>query len=139
MKKIVLLLTFVFMTSSLSTFADIQSPPGALDNRTRKLSRGLSNLIYGIVELPGTWNKTRLREGSTVGAGHGLVKGAKRSVVRMGFGLYEVVTFPFATYKDGFKSPLPVKEKWDVNHGYADYPRELGFQSVHEYVRSQPY
>ena len=57
----------------------------------------------------------------------------------MGFGLYEIITFPFATYKGGFKSPLPVKEKWDVNHGYADYPRELGFQSVHDYVRSQPY
>ena len=35
--------------------------------------------------------------------------------------------------------PLPKKEKWDVNHGYSDFPRELGFQSVHDYVRSQPY
>ena len=139
MKKIALILTLVFMATSFSAFADIQSPPESRDNRTRKLSRGLSNLIYGIAELPGTWNKTRLRGGSTTGASHGIVKGAKRSIVRMGFGLYEIVTFPFPTYKDGFKSPLPKKERWDVNHGYSDYPRELGFQSVHDYVRSQPY
>ena len=75
----------------------------------------------------------------TFAASHGLVKGAKRSIVRMGFGLYEIVTFPFPTYKDGFKSPLPIKEKWDVVHGYHDFPRELGFQSVYDYVRSQPY
>ena len=139
MKKIALILSFVFMTSTISSYADIQSPPGGRDNRTRKLSRGLSNIVYGITELPGTWRKNNMREGSTVAAGHGIVKGAKRTVVRMGFGLYEVVTFPFATYKDGFKSPFPKKEKWDVNHGYSDYPRELGFQSVHDYVRSQPY
>jgi putative exosortase-associated protein (TIGR04073 family) len=139
MKKLALILTFVFATTTLSVYADIQSPPGGRDNRVRKLSRGLSNMIYGIVELPATWDKTRLREGSTVAAGHGIVSGAKRSVVRMGFGLYEVITFPFATYKGGFSSPLPKKEKWDVNHGYHDFPRELGFQSVYEYTRSQPY
>ena len=139
MKKIAFILAFVLMSSSIAVYADIQSPPGGRDNRTRKLGRGLGNLLYGITELPGTWRKTNLREGSTVAASHGLVKGAKRSIVRMGFGLYEIVTFPFPTYKDGFKSPLPIKEKWDVVHGYHDFPRELGFQSVYDYVRSQPY
>jgi len=137
MKKIALLFAFALFASS--AYADIQSPPGGRDNRISKLSRGLSNIVYGVVEVPGTWNKTRLRGGSTQGASLGLVTGAKRSIVRMGFGLYEVVTFPFPTYKDGYKSPLPKKEKWDVNHGYSAYPRELGFQSVNEYVRSQPY
>ena len=138
MKKLAIILTFVFVTSSLS-YADIQSPPGDRDNRVRKLSRGLSNMIYGITELPGTWRNNNKREGSTIAAGHGLVEGAKRSVVRMGFGLYEVVTFPVPTYKDGYKSPLPKKAKWDANHGYSDYPKELGFQSVYDYVRTQPY
>ena len=139
MKKIALILSLVFLTTSFSTFADIQSPPGGFDGRTRKLGRGLGNLLYGIVELPGTWNKTRLRSGSTVAASYGIVNGAKRSIVRMGYGLYEVVTFPFATYKGGFHSPLPVKDRWDSNHGYSDFPKELGFQSVYDYVRTQPY
>ena len=139
MKKIALILSLVFLTTSIPSHADIQSPPGGKDNRVRKLSRGLANIVYGITELPGTWRKNNFREGSTVAASHGIVKGAKRSVVRMAFGLYEVVTFPFPTYKDGYLAPFPSKEKWDVNHGYADYPRELGFQSVHDYVRSQPY
>ncbi|MFT4549336.1 MAG: putative exosortase-associated protein (TIGR04073 family) [Verrucomicrobiales bacterium] len=139
MKKLALILTFVLATTSFTAFADIQSPPGSRDNRVRKLSRGLSNMIYGITELPASWRKSNMREGSTVAAGHGIVNGAKRSVVRMGFGLYEVVTFPFATYKDGFKSPIPKKLKWDVNHGYSDYPSELGFQSVYDYGRTQPY
>ena len=138
MKKLALILTLVLSTTTFSSFADIQSPPGYA-GRTLKLGRGLGNLVYGITELPVTWNRTRLRSGSTVAASYGIVDGAKRSVVRMGFGLYEVVTFPFPTYKDGYRSPLPKKEKWDVNHGYSDFPRELGFQSVHDYVRSQPY
>lgn len=139
MKKIALILSLVLLSSSYTSFADIQSPPGARDNRVRKLSRGFSNLVYGVVEIPSFWRRTLEREGSTVAAGHGLINGTKRSVVRMGFGLYEVVTFPFATYKDGFKNPLPKKEKWDAYHGYSDYPRELGFQSANDYVRSQPY
>lgn len=139
MKKIALILSLILLSSSYTSFADIQSPPGARDNRVRKLSRGLGNLVYGIVELPGYWRRSNVREGSTVAASHGIVNGATRSVIRMGFGLYEVVTFPFPTYKDGFKSPLPIKEKWDAHHGYSDYPRELGFQSAYDYVRSQPY
>ena len=138
MKKLALILTLVLSTTTFSSFADIQSPPGYA-GRTLKLGRGLGNLVYGITELPVTWNRTRLRSGSTVAASYGIVAGAKRSVVRMGFGLYEIVTFPFPTYKAGYHSPLPKKEKWDVNHGYSDFPRELGFQSVHDYVRSQPY
>ncbi len=139
MKKIALILALVLLSSSYTSFADIQSPPGGNDNRTRKLSRGLSNLVYGITELPSSWRRSNVRSGSTVAASHGLVNGAKRSVVRMGFGFYEVITFPFATHKDGFSNPLPIKEKWDSHHGYSDYPRELGFQSVYDYVRSQPY
>jgi putative exosortase-associated protein (TIGR04073 family) len=138
MKKLALILTLVLSTTTFSSFADIQSPPGYA-GRTLKLGRGLGNLVYGITELPVTWNRTRLRSGSTVAASYGVVNGAKRSVVRMGFGLYEIVTFPFPTYKGGFHSSLPKKAKWDVNHGYTDFPLELGFQSVYDYSRTQPY
>ena len=139
MKKIALILSVILLSTSYTSYADIQSPPGNYDNRTRKLSRGLGNLLYGITELPSYWRRTVEREGSTAAASWGLVNGAKRSVVRMGFGLYEVVTFPFPTYKDSFRNPLPIKEKWDAHHGYHDFPRELGFQSAHDYVRSTAY
>lgn len=134
MKKIVLiLLTFSIVSTGL---ADIQSPPGAKYNRMRKLSRAVANIVYGFNEIPATWRRTNDSEGSSVGASHGLLNGGKRSIVRLGFGVYEFLTFPFPTYKDSYRAPGK-KIWWDLNHGYSEFPPELGFRSEFDYTRDQ--
>ena len=134
MKKIALIfLTLSFATAS---FADIQSPPGGKDNRMRKLSRAVANIVYGINEVPYTWARTNGSEGPDVSASDGLLNGAKRSIVRLGFGVYEFVTFPFPTYKGSYRAPGK-KIWWDLNHGYTEFPPEIGFRSEADYTRTQ--
>jgi len=134
MKKIVLIL--LTLSVATSGMADIQSPPGGKHDRMRKLSRSIANILYGFNEIPYTWTRTRDDEGPTVAFTHGILNGGKRSIVRLGFGAYEFVTFPFATYKGSYRNPGK-KLWWDLNHGYTEFPPELGFKSERTYTRSQ--
>ncbi len=138
MKKIVLILLAIGIVATPATlsFGDIQSPPAGKNTRIRKLSRAIANLAYGISEIPFTWARTNTYEGVSAAGTYGFVEGTKRSIVRLGFGAYEFVTFPFPTYKGGYK-PVGKKIWWDLNHGYAEFPPELGFQSHLSYVRGQ--
>ena len=140
MKKIVLILltAAIVATPATLSFGDIQSPPAGKNTRIRKLSRAFANIVYGVSELPFTWNKVNRYEGVSAAASYGIIEGTKRSIVRLGFGAYEFVTFPFPTYKGGFK-PVGKKLWWDLNHGYSEFPPELGFRSHLTYVRSQNY
>ena len=139
MKKIVLILFAIGIVATPAlSFADIQSPPGGKNTRIRKLSRAFANVIYGFNEIPATWAKTNRYEGVSAAASYGIIEGGKRTIVRFGFGAYELVTFPFPTYKGGYK-PVGKKAWWDLNHGYTEFPPELGFRSHLDYVRSQTY
>ena len=64
--------------------ADIHDPPSNDYGPTRKLGRGISNLVFGIAELPVTIGKVNQREGNSAAAGYGVVRGVGRSVMRMG-------------------------------------------------------
>ena len=57
---------------ALPSFADIQDPPSNDYGPTRKLGRGLSNLVFGIAELPATIAKVNAREGNSAAAGYGV-------------------------------------------------------------------
>src|SRR5882757_5999054 len=94
--KIPLTAAFV-LGFAISSFADIQDPPANDYGPTRKLGRGLSNLVFGIAELPVTIAKINEREGNSAAAGYGIVRGLGRSGARMGSGLFEFLTFPFPT------------------------------------------
>ena len=65
-----------------------------------KLGRGLSNVFLSFIEVPRNIHTTTqdrsLLEGWTVGLG----KGLGYMAMRVGVGLYEVVTFPFPLPKD---------------------------------------
>ena len=150
MKKLIIFAFATCMLVTSSSFADIQSPPGGKQNRIRKLSRAVGNIVYGMNEVPVTWARTVKEEGSVVGASYGLINGTYRSVIRAGYGVYEFVTFPFATYKGsyrpdyrGFKQGERFYDGggrniwWDLNHGYAELVPELGFQSKFGTGRSQ--
>jgi len=138
MKKLII---FAFATCLLvtsSSFADIQSPPGAKQTRLRKLSRAVANIVYGINEIPATWARTTKEEGSVHGASLGLIRGSYRSVIRAGYGVFEFATFPFETYKGSFRPAYAGKSIWwDLNHGYSELAPELGFQSKFGTGRTQ--
>ena len=119
---------------AICAFADIQDPPSNDYGPTRKLGRGLSNLVFGIAELPTTIAKINEREGNSAAAGYGVVRGLGRSYMRVHSGLFEFLTFPFPTTRRTYYPRLPS----DVPHihaGYQEFPPELGNESKYPYVR----
>jgi putative exosortase-associated protein (TIGR04073 family) len=121
-----------FATSCL---ADIQDPPSNDYGPTRKLGRGLSNLVFGIAELPVTIAKINEREGNSAAAGYGVVRGLGRSSARIGSGLFEFLTFPFPTTRRTYY-PLLRPDVPYIHAGYQEFPPELGNESKYPYVRT---
>lgn len=119
---------------TISSFADIQDPPSNDYGPTRKMGRGLSNLVFGIAELPVTIAKINGREGNSAAAGYGVVRGLGRSGMRMGSGLFEFLTFPFPTNRRTY-SPLLPSDVPLIHAGYQEFPPELGNESKYPYVR----
>ena len=119
---------------AISSLADIQDPPANDYGPTRKLGRGLSNLVFGIAELPTTIAKINEREGNSAAAGYGVVRGLGRSGMRMGSGLFEFLTFlvptKHRTYYPLLRSDIPY-----IHAGYQEFPPELGNESKYPYVR----
>ena len=136
MKKLFLILTTLAMAGA--TVADIQAPPGAKYGRVGKFSRGLANLVYGFTEVPSELNRAVSQEGASASS-YGLLWGAHKTVIRLGWGLYEVATAPFPTYKGGFKAPYVVKQEMNAENGYSNLPPELGFNSGYDYNRFENY
>ena len=124
----------VFLAIGGRVSADIQDPPMNDQGPIRKLSRGLANLLGGSTEIFVTWTARNAGEGNSAAAYHGLVDGVWRTLVRMGAGFYDVVTFPAPTMKGSYASPLPSCAPW-VNNGFEEFPPELGFESRFPYGR----
>jgi putative exosortase-associated protein (TIGR04073 family) len=114
--------------------ADIQDPPANDYGPTRKLGRGLSNLVFGLAELPTTIAKTNEREGNSAAAGYGVVRGLGRSWMRFHSGLFEFLTFPFPTNHRTYYPLLP-SDIPSIHAGYQEFPPELGNESKYPYVR----
>ena len=118
-----------------SGLADIQDPPSNDYGPTRKLGRGLSNLVFGISELPTTIAKVNDREGNSAAAGYGVVRGVGRSLMRMGAGLAEIFTFPAPIVRGTYYPILPPEIPY-IHAGYQEFPPELGNESKYPYVRT---
>jgi putative exosortase-associated protein (TIGR04073 family) len=114
--------------------ADIQDPPSNNYGPTRKLGRGISNVVFGIAELPTTIAKINEREGNSAAAGYGVVRGLGRSYLRFHAGLFEIFSFPFpvnrGTYYPILRPSIPY-----IQAGYDEFPPELGNESKYPYVR----
>jgi putative exosortase-associated protein (TIGR04073 family) len=114
--------------------ADIQDPPSNDYGPTRKLGRGISNLVFGVAELPVTIARVNEREGNSAAASYGVVRGIGRSSMRVQAGLFEIFTFPFpvnrGTYYPILKPHIPY-----IHAGYGEFPPELGNESKYPYVR----
>lgn len=134
--RIILLLAGAILVGTYA-YADIQSSPGSKWDWSRKLSRSLANLAYGWAEYPIQWQKVDKEDGNNAAASSAVVQGTHRTVVRLGYGLYEFATFPLPTYKGGYRPPYHVKERFDTWYGYQEFPPQVGFTSQANYSRTQ--
>lgn len=134
MKKFILAFLVVGITTA--AYADIQAPPASQQTRVHKLGRGISNVLYGITELPVRMMHVNRMEGNTAAFGNGIVEGTYRSAVRIGWGVFEIVSFPVRTHKNSFRAPYQNIE-YDPYNGYSEFPPEIGFQSKYYYARTQ--
>jgi len=133
MKKqwFVVLVTFVFTAGAI---ADIQDPPGNDYGPTRKLARGLGNLLFASTELPHSVCEINKTEGNAATASYGVVRGLGRSTARHFTGLFEIVTFAAPVHHDSYRPVLANDIPW-IHGGYSEFPPELGFESKHVYCR----
>ena len=132
MKRLLLSIAAGFLVST--ALADIQDPPMNDYGPTRKLGRGLANLAFAGVEIIQNPAEINEREGNSAAWFYGGTKGMGRFVFRMGIGLYEIATHPFATYKGSYRPPYKSNIPW-IHGGYEEFPPELGFESRYRYTR----
>ena len=82
-----------------------------------KLARGISNVAFGVFEVPIQMQYVNNRAGGIAGLTYGTLRGAALFVARLGVGLLEIVTFPF---------PLPdcpeTPEGFGPGYGPIMYP-----------------
>jgi putative exosortase-associated protein (TIGR04073 family) len=131
--KTLLSLVFVSLLSA-SAFADIQDPPGNDFGPTRKLGRGLANLAFGVTEIISQPSEINFFEGNDAAFSYGAVRGFGRYIFRTGAGIWEILSFPFATNRGTYKPPYRSNTPW-IHGGYEEFPPELGFESHYRYVR----
>ena len=116
------------------SLADIQDPPANDHGPTRKLSRGLANVVFGIAELPVQIARVNEREGNSAALSYGVVRGIGRSRMRFHAGVWEMFSFPFATNRGTYRPILPSHYHY-IHAGYEEFPPELGNESKYPYVR----
>lgn len=133
MKKNLLSATVIILTATF-TYADFQAPPGSNYTASRKLGRGLSNILYGLVEIPEQIVRKTETHGGTAGYTYGLVEGTSRGLRRICYGFYEVFTFSRPDFHGTYKQPYMKcgqdnRVEMNVTNGLSEFPPELNFES----------
>jgi putative exosortase-associated protein (TIGR04073 family) len=130
------LITFLAVGAVVAgtALADIQAPPGSDQGPTRKLGRGVSNILFAPAELLDSMAAVNYAEGNSAAWGYGLVRGIGRTFARIGYGIYEVVLFPFPTQRGTYMPPYKSDVPW-INSGYTEFPPELGWETRYDYAR----
>jgi len=129
-----LLVGLVGFALAASAVADIQDPPSNDYGPTRKLGRGIANLLFASAELPVTVGRINKEEGNSAAASYGIVRGLGRSTVRHFTGLFEILLFPFPVWHDSYR-PVLVSDIPYIHAGYSEFPPELGNESKYPYCR----
>lgn len=143
MRKILISATAILLTAA-SSYADIQSPPGADFTSGRKLGRAVSNILYGVTEIPEQMVRKNTQYGSKAAFSYGIVDGTSRAFSRVGYGFYELFTFRCPTHHGTFKQPYmrcgqDNRIEMNVSQGLSEFPPELGAESYYNHSRSQTY
>lgn len=116
--------------------ADIHEPPKSKYTKTRKLGRGVANIIYGWTEIPATMYRAGERhteQASGIYVAY-MFQGIQRAGARLKYGFYEVINFQRPLYKDSYRPPME-----DINYlpirGYEEFPPQIGFLTTTGYTR----
>lgn len=76
----------------------LASPAHAAAGPFRKLVRGLTNTVTGVLEIPFEIARTTENEGSIAGVTVGVARGTGLAIKRTVLGAWEAVSFPFPNY-----------------------------------------
>jgi len=109
MKRIRAMAVRMVLALALSAAA---SRPAWAQDPIHKAGRGLVNVLTGWIELPKQLHLGGQEENPMAGIAGGLLKGAGLGLLRVGVGLYEIVTFPIP-YPRHFASPYEQMELRD--------------------------
>lgn len=131
MRTIVL---FAIFALAGNTLADIQDPPSNDYGPTRKLGRGLSNLVFAPAEIPVTIATINTNEGNSAAAGYGVVRGVGRSAARHIAGFLEILLWPVPVWRQSYYPMLPSDIPY-IHAGYSEFPPELGNETKYEWAR----
>jgi putative exosortase-associated protein (TIGR04073 family) len=131
MRTIALFAVFAIAGSAL---ADIQDPPSNDYGPTRKLGRGLANLVFAPAEIPVTIATINTNEGNSAAAGYGVVRGLGRSGARHIAGLLEILLWPVPAWRQSYYPMLPSDIPW-IHTGYSEFPPELGNETKYDWAR----
>ena len=111
-KRSLAVLVAVFMLAGTAAVAQSYDPdqdlpqPTLWQKRLEKLSRGLSNILFGWAEIPRAWNIAIQRQQPlTQIITHGTVVGTSRFLVRTSLGVYETFSF-FTSSKERRYEPM---------------------------------
>lgn len=143
--KLLLTTTAIVFGLIGAAVADIQAPPESHYTSTRKLGRALSNIVYGFIEIPEQIVRKTNDHGSIAGYSYGVVDGSARSLKRLGYGFYELVTFYAPTYKCSYKPPYRNRcgshgrIEHNVADGLSEFPPELGASQYFKHSRVQSF
>lgn len=129
-----LLIALLLCVMPTVVLADIQAPPASDQGPTRKLGRGLGNILYGSTEIIESMSDVNYADGNNAAFSYGLVRGLGRTFARIGYGLFEVVTFPFPTQHGTYQPPYNNNIQW-LNSGYSEFPPEISFETKYDYCR----
>jgi putative exosortase-associated protein (TIGR04073 family) len=127
---------FAALALAGNALADIQDPPSNDYGPTRKLGRGLSNLVLAPAEIPVTIGRINTAEGNSAAAGYGVVRGVGRSAARHIAGLLEILLWPVPAYRHSYYPLLPSDIPW-IHAGYSEFPPELGNETKYEWGRDE--
>lgn len=137
MKKI--LAALLVLGIATTSMADIQAPPKSKYTSTRKLARGLANVLYGWTEIPtGMWRAAERGEPMTEVWFNGIISGLDRTGARLSYGLYEIVNFRRPIYKGSFRAPY-TRYEYDHFNGYHEFPPQLDTISTLDHTRTVSY
>lgn len=143
MKKF-LITTIALVATCTCSMADIQAPPGSTYTSTRKLGRAISNILYGITEIPEQIVRKNEQYGGKAGWSYGAVEGTRKAFSRMGYGFYELFTFRSPNYHGTFKPRYErcgtdANISMNVHDGFSEFPPELGAEGYYSHVRTQKF
>ena len=141
MKRTLVTATALLVFAGMAA-ADIQAPPASTYTPSRKLGRALSNILYGIMEVPEQMFRKTDDYGRKAGFTYGTVDGSRRALQRLGYGFYELFTFAAPTHRGTFRPPYQRcgedhRIEMNPHDGLSEFPPELGFETYFKHSRTQ--